>query len=376
MKVGIVSERAGGEPRVALLPDTVKRYRQSGMEVVVERGLGQHLGIDDPAFEAAGADCAARDEVLRSSRLLARVGAPALDEVDQMGKGAIHVSFLDPFGAPELIDRLRDRGVSALSMEMVPRTTYAQKMDALSSQSSLAGYVAVILAAGKADRILPMMTTPSGTIRPLQVFVIGAGVAGLQAIATARRLGARVFAFDTRPAAGEQVKSLGARFVEIDLGEAGETKEGYARELTAEQVRRQREAMASLCAQSDIIITTAQVFGRKAPLIVTEDMVRQMKPGTVVVDMAVETGGNVEGSRLDEEVTVGGVTILGYRSLAGRVPVTASDMYANNVYYLFTELWNPDRGVVDLDQDNDILKACLCTHDGRIVNERLCGAEG
>lgn len=374
MKVGFVSELASGEPRIALTPETVQRYRQGGAEVVIERGFGWHLGMEDAAFESAGAVCAGRGDVLGSSQLLVRVGPPPPEEVEQMGRGTVHVSFLDPFGAPDLVDRLRDQGVSALSMEMIPRTTYAQKMDALSSQSNLAGYVAVILAAGRTNRILPMMTTPSGTIRPLQVFVIGAGVAGLQAIATARRLGARVSAFDTRPVACEQVKSLGARFVEIDLGEAGETGEGYAKELTPEQVDRQRQAMASVCAQSNIVITTAQVFGRKAPVIVTEDMIGRMMPGTVVVDLAVETGGNVEGSRLDQEVVAKGVIILGYARLAGRVPVTASSMYANNVYGLFTEVWDPEKGVVDLARKNDIVAACLLTHEGRIVNERLLGA--
>ena len=370
MKVGIVGESGCGEPRIAVTPDTVTRYGQCGAEVVIERGLGRHLGLGDEAFESAGARCEERGLVLESSDLLARVQPPPVEEIDRMREGVVHVSFLDPFGDRDLLDRFCARGVSALSLQLIPRTTYAQKMDALSSQASLAGYVAVIQAAARVNRIVPMMTTPSGTIRPLQVFVIGAGVAGLQAIATARRLGARVSAFDTRPAVGEQVASLGARFVKIDLGETAETSEGYAGALTPEQIRKQQEAMAALCAQSDILITAAQVFGKRAPVIVTKDMVRQMKSGAIVVDMAVETGGNVEGSALDREVTLDGVTILGHGGLASRVPLTASDMYASNVYHLFTELWDPEGKTVDVVSGNEIVAACLITHSGEVVNER------
>ena len=227
---------------------------------------------------------------------------PAPDEIRRLKDGSIHVSYLDPFHEKQLVQALAEHGVSALSMEMIPRTTLAQKMDALSSQASLAGYAAVVLAAERLTRIFPMMMTPAGTIQPARVFIIGAGVAGLQAIATARRLGARVEAFDTRPAVEEQVRSLGARFVEVDLGETGQTKDGYARELTPQQLQKQRDAMAKVCAQSDVVITTAQVFGRKAPLIVTREMIDGMKPGSIDVDMAVESGGNVEGSLRGDEI--------------------------------------------------------------------------
>ena len=244
---------------------------------------------------------------MASGDIVLRVRKPALEEITSIKKGAVHVSYLDPYNENETVDALASQGVSAISMEMIPRTTRAQKMDALSSQANLAGYVMVILAAQKLDRILPMMMTPAGTISPAKVFVIGAGVAGLQAIATAKRLGARVEAFDTRPIVAEQVQSLGAKFVDIDLGETGQTKDGYAKELTAEQLEMQRQGMKEVISQSDIVITTAQVFGRPAPRIVTQDMIDAMKQGGVIVDMAVDSGGNVEGSNSDETVEVNGV---------------------------------------------------------------------
>ena len=231
-----------------------------------------------------------------------RLRPPPAADIAQLKRGAIHVSYLDPFNEHALVQSLADAGVSAVSMEMIPRSTLAQKMDALSSQASIGGYVAVILAANSSPQLFPMMMTPAGTIRPARVFVIGVGVAGLQAIATAKRLGAAVSAFDTRPVVEEQVKSLGAKFIKVDLGETGQTAQGYAKELTPEQLAKQREAMAAECAEADIVITTAQVFGRKAPVIVTTAMVEKMRPGSVIVDMAIETGGNVERARLGEEV--------------------------------------------------------------------------
>jgi NAD(P) transhydrogenase subunit alpha len=262
-------------------------------------------------------------------------------------------------------------GISAISMEMIPRTTRAQKMDVLSSQANLAGYVMVILAAQKLDRILPMMMTPAGTISPAKVFVIGAGVAGLQAIATAKRLGARVEAFDTRPVVAEQVQSLGAKFVEIDLGETGQTKDGYAKQLTEEQLQMQQQGMKQIISQSDIVITTAQVFGRPAPRIVTKDMVDAMKPGSVIVDMAVESGGNVEGSAPDQEVQTNGVTIIGVSNLPSIMATDASQMYSNNLFNLLTEFWDAEEKQFKLDLEDDILKGCLITHDGSIINDNI-----
>ena len=256
-------------------------------------------------------------------------------------------------------------------MEMIPRTTIAQKMDALSSQANLAGYVAVILAAERIHKILPMMMTPAGTIPPSRVFIVGAGVAGLQAIATAKRLGARVEAFDTRPVVEEQVASLGAKFIKIDLGETGQTQDGYAKALTEEQLAKQREGMAKICAQSDIVITTAQVFGKKAPRIITAEMLSRMKPGSVVVDLAVESGGNVEGSRPGEEIDFNGVRILGLRNLPGRVSVAASQMYAQNLVNFIETFLDAQDNTFKLDLSHDILKSCVITHAGQVIHELI-----
>jgi H+-translocating NAD(P) transhydrogenase subunit alpha len=256
-------------------------------------------------------------------------------------------------------------------MEMVPRSTRAQKMDALSSQANLAGYVTVILAATYSPKMLPMMMTPAGTIQPCRVFVIGAGVAGLQAIATAKRLGARIEAFDTRPVVAEQVQSLGAKFVQIDLGNTGQTEQGYARELTPEQLELQRLGMKKVVSQSDIVITTAQVFGRPAPRIVTRDMVEAMKPGSVVVDMAIESGGNVEGAVVNEVMDINGVLVVGLGNLPSRVSRNASEMYSSNIVNLLDEFWNKEAKELRLDPADDIIKGCVITRGGEIVNETI-----
>jgi NAD(P) transhydrogenase subunit alpha len=284
---------------------------------------------------------------------------------------SIYISLLDPFNERELIDMFLAKKISTISMEMVPRITRAQKMDVLSSQANLAGYVSVILAAERMDKILPMMMTPAGTISPARVFVIGVGVAGLQAIATAKRLGARVEAFDTRPVVEEQVKSLGARFVKIDLGETGQTKDGYAKALTEEQLQMQRDGMAKVCASSDVVITTAQLFGRPAPQIVTEEMVRGMQKGSILVDLAVESGGNVAGSQIDQEVDVDGVRIIGLGNLPGKVAVHASQMFSSNLYNLVEEFWSVEEKRFDLNFGDEIIKGCVITHGGEIVNEMI-----
>jgi NAD(P) transhydrogenase subunit alpha len=266
---------------------------------------------------------------------------------------------------------LSEKKINSISMEMIPRTTKAQKMDVLSSQASLAGYVAVIKAAEVSDKILPMMMTPAGTITPSRVFIIGAGVAGLQAIATAKRLGARVEAFDTRPVVEEQVQSLGAKFVKVDLGETGQTKDGYAKALTEEQIQKQRDVMAKVCASSDIVITTAQLFGRKAPVIITEEMVKGMKPGSVIVDLAVESGGNVAGSKVGETVVVNGVKILGVPNMAGEVASHASQMFSSNVTNLLDEFWDKETKKFNLDFEDEIIAGCVITHDGQLVNKMV-----
>ncbi len=372
MQIVVPAETWENERRVALIPDSVKKLVRAGLPVSVESGLGSQSGYSDADYEEAGATVSGdRAALLGSGDIVLRVRKPSLDEVGQLKQGAIQVSYLDPYNEHELVDALAAQGVTAISMEMIPRTTRAQKMDALSSQANLAGYVMVVLAAQKLDRILPMMMTPAGTLSPAKVFVIGAGVAGLQAIATATRLGARVEAFDTRPVVAEQVQSLGAKFVDIDLGETGQTKDGYARELTPEQLEMQRQGMKKVISESDIVITTAQVFGRPAPRIVTADMVEAMQPGGVIVDMAVDSGGNVEGSKPDETVDIGGVSILGISNLPAQVAKDASQMYSSNLFNLVSEYWNDEEKTFNLDLADDILQGCVITHDGAIVNETI-----
>ncbi len=372
MQIVVPAETWENERRVALIPDSVKKLVRAGLPVSVESGLGSQSGYSDADYEEAGATVSGdRAALLGSGDIVLRVRKPSLDEVGQLKQGAIQVSYLDPYNEHELVDALAAQGVTAISMEMIPRTTRAQKMDALSSQANLAGYVMVVLAAQKLDRILPMMMTPAGTLSPAKVFVIGAGVAGLQAIATAKRLGARVEAFDTRPVVAEQVQSLGAKFVDSDLGETGQTKDGYARELTPEQLEMQRQGMKKVISESDIVITTAQVFGRPAPRIVTADMVEAMQPGGVIVDMAVDSGGNVEGSKPDETVDIGGVSILGISNLPAQVAKDASQMYSSNLFNLVSEYWNDEEKTFNLDLADDILQSCVITHDGAIVNETI-----
>jgi NAD(P) transhydrogenase subunit alpha len=370
MRIGIPKEIYPGELRAAVIPNDVARLTKLGAVVRVESGIGAGIRVADADYEKAGAEIVAdRKDILGNSDIVLRLRKPDPEEIGLLRPGCIHVSYLDPFNEKDLLQQLAAHGVNAIAMELIPRTTRAQKMDALSSQASLAGYAAVILAAERTDRVLPMMTTPAGTINPARVFIVGAGVAGLQAIATAKRLGARVDAFDTRPAVAEQVKSLGARFMEIDLGETGQTKDGYAKALTEEQLKIQRDAMAKQCALSDIVITTAQVFGRKAPIIVTKEMVAGMKPGSILVDLAVETGGNVEGAVLNQEVDINGVRILGLENMAGRVPVVASQMYSANLYNFVDEFWDKEAKTMPLNLEDDIIQGCLITHDGKICRE-------
>ena len=327
-------------------------------------------GFTDAEYAEAGVTVTTRDAVLGADLVL-RVRKPEDAEVGQLKSGAISVSFLDPFNEQGLVESMAGQGVTAISMEMIPRTTRAQKMDALSSQANLAGYVTIVQAAFHCPKIMPMMMTPAGTIAPARVFVIGAGVAGLQAIATAKRLGARVEAFDTRPVVAEQVQSLGAKFVDIDLGDTGQTDQGYAKELTAEQLELQRQGQAKVIAQSDVVVTTAQLFGRPAPRIVGADMVESMQPGSVVVDMAVETGGNVEGSVLDQVTDVNGVKIIGQGNLPSEVARNASEMYSNNLFNLVDEFWDSESKTLNLDPEDDIVQACVITREGAVVNETI-----
>jgi len=376
MRIFVPRELVDGEGRIALVPSSITKLVALGAAVEIEPALGATVGLVDAAFVKAGASVAAsREAGVRAADLVVRVRPPPREEIGWLKPEAIHISHLDPFTEPELIKALAAGGATALSVELIPRTTIAQSMDAISSQASLAGYAAVVEAAARLPKILPMMMTPAGTIQPGRVFVIGAGVAGLQAIATARRLGAIVEAFDTRPVVEEQVKSLGARFVKVDLGDTGQTAQGYARALDEEQLRRQREAMAKHCASADIVITTAKVFGRKAPVIVTRAMLEGMKPGSVVVDLAVDSGGNVEGSR-DGEVLVGGVRVLGRSHLARAVPVDASFVYSRNLEALITHGWNKEAGALRVDPADPVIGPCLVTRGGAIVNEQIKSALG
>jgi NAD(P) transhydrogenase subunit alpha len=372
MHIAVPSEIHANEKRVALIPDSVKKLTKAGLDVMVESGLGVQAGFADSDYTDAGATISNdRAALLGSGGIVLRVQKPTLEEVAQLAKGTLHISYLDPYNETELVDALAAQGVTAISMEMIPRTTRAQKMDALSSQANLAGYVMVLLGASKLNRILPMMMTPAGTLSPARVFVIGAGVAGLQAIATAKRMGAKVEAFDTRSVVAEQVQSVGGKFIEIDLGETGQTKDGYANALTPEQIELQQQGMKDVISKSDIVITTAQLFGRPAPLIVNGDMVAAMKPGSVVVDMAVGTGGNVEGSVVDETVEVNGVSIIGVSNLPSEMATDASQMYSSNLFNLVTEFWNEEEKSFNLDMEDDILQACVITHDGALVNETI-----
>ena len=372
MQIGIPKETHPGENRVPIIPDTVKKLCHLGAEVVIEGGLGLGSGFRDKEYTEAGANISPdRTALFSNSDILLRLRKPDLSEVALMKSGCIHISYLDPFNEQELVQALKERGVTSLSMEMIPRSTRSQKMDALSSQANLAGYVMVLLAAAHLPRIFPMMMTPAGTLKPAKVFVIGAGVAGLQAIATAKRLGAKVTAFDTRPVVAEQVKSLGANFLDIDLGETGQTVDGYAKELTAEQIQMQREAQKAVIAESDVLITTAQVFGRKPPVIVTRDMVEGMQIGSVVVDMAAETGGNVEGSVPNETVLINGVTVIGKGNLPNEVSRDASQMYSTNLFNLIEDNWDKTSATFNINFEHDILPGCIITHGGEITNETI-----
>jgi H+-translocating NAD(P) transhydrogenase subunit alpha len=372
MKISVPKEVHPGEMRAAITPSGVGKLVKLGALVAVEEGIGAAAGFPDDDYVKAGATIAAdRRALLSSADIVLRLRKPAAAEIDWLKPNSIHVSLLDPFNEKDLVQKFAERGISAISMEFIPRSTRAQKMDVLSSQANLGGYEAVILAARYSNKIFPMMTTAAGTILPSKVFVIGVGVAGLQAIATAKRLGAKVTAYDTRPVVEEQVKSLGAQFLKIDLGETGQTKDGYAKALTDEQIQKQREAMKKTCGDSDVVISAAQVFGRRAPVLVTEEMLKAMKPGSVVVDLAVETGGNVEGVVYDQVSNHNGVKIIGFANLPGRAPAHASQVYSENLVNLISEFWDKKENAFALKLDDEIIKGCLVTHGGKIVNEKL-----
>ena len=371
MRIAVPKERAPGEHRVALIPDIVGKLIAAGHSVAVERGAGAAAFAPDEAYVQAGATLADGDAVYAGAELVARVGKPSDAELAHIPRGAALVAFLAPLGDPRSVERYAERGIDAVAMELIPRTTLAQSMDALSSQASIAGYKAVLLAAEALPKYFPMLTTAAGTVQPAKVLVIGAGVAGLQAIGTARRLGAAVTGYDARSAVKEQVQSLGAKFLEI-AGVEATGQGGYARELTAEEIATQRAAMVKAIGASDVVITTAAVPGRKAPVLVTREAVAAMAPGSVIVDLAAETGGNCELTRAGETVhSDNGVTILGPVNLAASVPAHASQLYARNVQSLLTHLVRDGR--LALDADDEIARGATLTRGGAIVHPQFNG---
>ncbi|MBW2229072.1 MAG: Re/Si-specific NAD(P)(+) transhydrogenase subunit alpha [Deltaproteobacteria bacterium] len=376
MIVGVPKEIVPGERRVALVPDAVRALVKLGLEVVVEAGAGVEAGCEDAAFEEAGARISADAASVWGSDLVLKVQPPteaaAGHEVDRLRSGAALICFLRPLDQTDVTERLASRGVNAFSMEMMPRITRAQSMDALSSQSTISGYQAVLLAAVAQPRIFPMLVTAAGTLKPARALVVGVGVAGLQALGTAKRLGAITYGYDTRAVVKEQVESLGARFVELDL-DTGDSEDagGYAKAQTEEFYQRQRRELGKHVAQADVVITTALVPGQKAPLLIEEDAVKQMKPGSVIVDLAAEKGGNCALTKANEDIVVHGVTIIGHTNLPSEKPAHASQMYAKNLVTFIEHL--VDEGQLVLDWSDEITAGTIVTHGGKIVSERLGG---
>jgi proton-translocating NAD(P)+ transhydrogenase subunit alpha len=376
MIVGVVRENFPGERRVALIPSVLPLLIKAGVEILVEAGAGAAAGFPDAEYTAKGGKIAPRGEVLARAEALMAVRTPssnpraADDDVAALRRGQYVIGLSEPLTAHDATRQLAARGVSLFAMELIPRITRAQSMDVLSSMATIVGYKAVLIAAGELPRMFPMLMTAAGTTAPARAFVIGAGVAGLQAIASARRLGAKVQAYDVRPAVKEQVESLGAKFVELPLETAGaEDKGGYAKAQDESFYRRQRELMASVVAASDVVISTASVPGQKAPILIPADAVAGMAPGSVIVDLAAERGGNCELTRADERVSAHGVTILGPTNLASTVPYHASQMYAKNITTFLLHLLKD--GAIRLDLDDEITRETLVTHGGEVVHPRV-----
>ena len=374
MRVAVLKETRSAENRVALVPLGVKALVKRGLTVTVQTCAGETSGISDLMYREAGAEIAANaQETLRDAKVILVVNPPSPNELTHLSEGSILVGFLDPLSDPDLVSRLIDLKVTGISMELVPRITRAQSMDALSSQATVAGYKAVLLAANHLPKFLPMFTTAAGTIRPAKALILGAGVAGLQAIATARRLGAVVEAFDVRPAVKEQVESLGASFLESEEEVTAEGEGGYAKELTEDQHSKELELIGDALTDTDIVITTAQIPGREAPVLITEDMVKTMKYGSVIVDLAAESGGNCELSEAGETVLAHGVQILGPSNLPTSIPVHSSQMYSKNIVTLISEFLGDD-GELQLDFENDVVGPSTVTHRGEVRNERVQSA--
>ena len=374
MRVAVLKEARPTENRVALVPLGVKALVKQGLTITVQSGAGETSGISDLIYREAGAEIATNaQDTLKDAEVILVVNPPPSNELDFLSEGSILVGFLDPLSNSDLVSRLVELNVTGISMELVPRITRAQSMDALSSQATVAGYKAVLLAANHLPKFLPMFTTAAGTIRPAKALILGAGVAGLQAIATARRLGAVVEAFDVRPAVKEQVESLGASFLEAEEEVTAEGEGGYAKELTEDQHHKELELIGDALADTDIVITTAQIPGREAPVLITEDMVKTMKYGSVIVDLASESGGNCELSKAGETVLAHGVQILGPSNLPTSIPVHSSQMYSKNIVTLISEFLGDD-GELQLDFENDVVGPSTVTHGGEVRNERVQSA--
>ena len=375
MKIAVLKE-AAEETRCAAIPETVKKFIALGANVAVERGTGETASIADSDFEAAGATIGSRADVLKSADVILGVNGPDPASLKGAGKGALLAGALDPVRRKDSVERYAAAGLEALAMEWMPRITRAQSMDILSSQSNLAGYKAVVDAAAAYRRAFPMMMTAAGTVSPAKAFVMGVGVAGLQAIATAKRLGAQVSATDVRSATKEQIQSLGAKpiFVENVAGIEGEGAGGYATEMSEEYQKAQAELVSSHIAKQDIVITTALIPGRPAPRLISDAQIASMRPGSVIVDLAAEAGGNVEGTVSGQSVVKHGVTIIGAANLARSVASDSSALFARNLYNFLAAFWDKDQGRVVLPDDDEIVKAIRLTQGGKIVNERLSAA--
>ncbi len=369
MTIAIMAESRPGERRVALVPEAARFYAKRGLGLRLEAGAGVGASFPDGEYEEAGvAVVPGRDALLAEAGMVLKVQPPTLEEVAALAPGSVLVCHLDPLGPTEVMEALAKRGVTAFAVELIPRITRAQKMDVLSSQATVAGYKAVLSGAGAMTRFLPMLTTAAGTVRPAKAMILGAGVAGLQAIATARRLGAVVSAFDIRPAVKEQVQSLGATFLEATLDESAEDEGGYATELSEEQHERELELIATHIRDQDLVVTTAQIPGRPAPVLITAEMVGTMRPGSVVVDLASESGGNCELTVAGRSVDHNGVTVMGPANLPAELPYHASQMYARNLASFVEDLFDDD-GAIDF--DDEITSATCVTHGGEITNERV-----
>ncbi|MDP9018623.1 MAG: Re/Si-specific NAD(P)(+) transhydrogenase subunit alpha [Candidatus Eremiobacteraeota bacterium] len=372
MNVVVVRE-APGEARVALVPETVGRLAKAGISVSVEHNAGHGAAFSDKLYQDAGATVGSdKAALLKQADVLVKVGRPTSEEIRELRSGAAVISLLAPLGDPEYVRELAQSNVTALSMDAIPRITRAQSMDALSSQSNIAGYKAVLIAATWLPKFFPMLTTAAGTIPPAKALILGAGVAGLQAIATARRLGAVVSAYDTRAVVKEQVQSLGAKFLEIDVGGDAEGAGGYAKELTPEQIETQRKFMVQHIGDSDVVITTALVPGRRAPLLITEEAVKAMRQGSVIVDLAAEAGGNCAVTKPGETVVVHGVTIVGITNVPGTMPYHASQLYSRNVFTLLQHLTKD--ATLHLDFTDEITKGTTLTHEGKVLHEPTLAA--